>query len=465
MRIPRRAAAVALVSLVSVLVTVGPSVGAQSASDQGGLHADPVLEQLIKESLASRPELHRAHGMARAERERVPQAGALPDPTLSLGIQNDGFGRLQIGAAETSWYSLELSQPLPWPGKLRLRTAVAALAADSVGAAIARAQLSAEADVRRAYLGLILARERLALLEQLDALWQKSAGIARKRYETGEGAQSDVLRAQLEFNRLRKRRWALQAEEQTQIQALNRLRARPLDEPIPTAAKVSEIETPRVEELETVLVRARAASPELVVARLGVSRAQTQTQLARRERFPDFNLSAGIMPRGGLEPMWRAGVGIGLPVWSYRKQSRAVRESDVRAAAEGESAEAVEQILGLRVAERRVALATLVNTIQLYRDGLLVQSQSTVESTLAQYSVGNVTFASVLDANAGYLSDQDDYLLTVADAQRIVIAEEEIALDTIGATLAGSGTGSPTMSGAPSEASAPASQAGASPSM
>jgi outer membrane protein TolC len=400
-------------------------------------YSDAVLEQLIEESLAARPELRESQSLARAERERIPQAGALPDPVLTVGIQNDGFRSIQIGRAETSFYLIEVNQPLPWPGKRQLRTSVAELSAGQAEAGTARARLSAEADVRRTHLDLILVRARLTLLDRLEAIWQKSEGIAKSRYEAGQGAQSDVLRAQLELNRLRKRCWALQAEEQTQVQTLNRLRARPLDEPVRTIARMQDIGTPRVADMETSFAEAQARSPELGAARLGVSRAGKQVDLARRERFPDLGVNAGVMPRGALEPMWRAGVSIGLPVWSYRKQGRAVQESRARAAAQTQSAQSIEQILRLRVAERRVALTTLVDTIQLYEQGLLVQSQATAESTLAQYGVGKVTFASVLDANAGYLSDEEDYLLALAEAQRIAIADAEITLDPVSVSVTG----------------------------
>src|SRR6266511_3205772 len=210
------------------------------------LPTDPALAQLIEQSLAARPELRQAEATVRAERERIPQAGALPDPVLSLGIQNDGFKEIQVGKMETSFYQVMLSQGLPWPGKRGLRADVARIAADEAGAALARARLSTEADVRRAYTDLLFARDRLDLLKQLDEIWQTSAGIARTRYETGDGAQSDVLRAQLELNRLRQRRWSLETQERTAVQTLNRLRAHPLDEPIATSASLTKAELPAV---------------------------------------------------------------------------------------------------------------------------------------------------------------------------------------------------------------------------
>ena len=78
----------------------------------------------------------------RAERERVPQAGALPDPVLSLGIQNDGFSEIMIGKMETSFYQVMLSQ-----GAALARASAGcaptwpASRADEAGAALARARL------------------------------------------------------------------------------------------------------------------------------------------------------------------------------------------------------------------------------------------------------------------------------------------------------------------------------------
>src|SRR5574341_1353488 len=171
---------------------------------------DAVLARLIEESVAARPELREARERARAERARIPQAATLPDPVVTLGLQNDGFCELMIGKMESSYYQVMLSQGLPWPGKLWLRGDAA----------------------------------------QLEAIWQKSAGVARARYEAGEGAQSDVLRAQLELNRLKQRRWALQADERTSLQALDRVRGRPLDEPIPTTASVRDLPLPPLREPE-----------------------------------------------------------------------------------------------------------------------------------------------------------------------------------------------------------------------
>lgn len=430
----RRHAALSLVrcwaafSLACALWFAGPAC---AQSQPVKLPTDATLARLIEQSLAARPELAQARAVAQARAQQVPQAETLPDPMLQLGIQNDGFSSIEIGRMETSFVSFMAAQTVPWPGKLPLRAELAALAATQSGHGITRVRLSTEADVRRAYLDLLLARDRLELLEQLAGVWNKSLDVARIRYEAGQGAQSDVLRAQLECNRLKQRRLLLLAEVDGRVQALNRLRGHPLDEAIETSLHIREL--PALAAFES-LFSARAAlerSPELAAAQLGITRAGKSIALAERSSAPDLTVSAGVMVRGRLPPMWLLTLGAPLPVFSGSKQRHAVAENRAWQNAARQTAASIEQLLRLRHAERRTAFTTLLQTIDLYQQGLLIQSEATLQSTLSQYLVGNVTFVSVMEANSGFISDQENHLQSLAAAHRVLIAEAEASLSEV----------------------------------
>lgn len=421
------------------------------------LTEDPVLSAIVKEAKERRPEVLAVREQIRAGQERVPQAKALPDPTLTLGIQNDGFSGIQIGRMATSFLAVTASQTLPWAGKRRLRGEVTGFGWRAAELDLRRVELSIVADTERAYLDLLLARDQLVLLAKLESLWAQSEGLARLRYEVGEAAQSDVLRAQLERDRLRQRRWALEAEEQRRRVVLNRLRGHEPGEAIATTLALSDLPDPVVPDPNQAVAEAEAESPELKQALLASEQAGRGVELAQRERWPDVTLTAGVMPRGGSFPlMWQAAVGVNLPIWSAQKQSRAIAENQARREAARHGAEAIRQILRQRVHERRMVLAALVAANRLYRSELLARSEATVVSTQAQYQVGRVSFASVLEALAGYLADRNGYLESVAAAQRIAIAEREISLLPGAAIVAAQ---------APASAAARASEDGAASSM
>jgi hypothetical protein len=127
--------------------------------------------------------------------------------------------------------------------------------------------------------------------------------------------------------------------------------------------------------------------------------------------------------------MWSLNVGISLPIWTGRKQQKAVEENQVRQAGDAQGEQAIRQVLLLRVRERVALLDALVKRNRGFREAVLVLSEATSRSTLSQYEVGRLPFASVLEALGSYLGDRSSYLESVAEAQRIAIAQLEVSLD------------------------------------
>ena len=396
---------------------------------------DSTLQTIKQEALERLPEIVRAEQLLRADELRVRQAGALPDPVLSLGIQNDGFNGIEIGRMENSYWSTMVSQTFPWFGKRRLRTQTASGQTEASKAAVERIQLTTTAAVERAYVDLLLVRARLELQLRIEDLSHQAEEYARIRYETGQGSQSDFLRAQLQSNRLDQRRWALEAEEQTRLAALNRLRGNDSDDPIPTTLNLIALADPDTLTFHDAIADAEQRSPDLAAATALADAASTEIGLARKDYYPDFTTSAGIMPRGGGFPtMWTLGVSFNLPLWSARKQKPAVAEARARYSAATSEVEAIRRTLQQRATERVALANSLAKSNRLYRSGLITQSDATVTSTLAQFRVGNTSFVSVLESITGYLSDYEGLLQSIAESQRVAIAHREVSLDPVTAT-------------------------------
>jgi outer membrane protein TolC len=149
--------------------------------------------------------------------------------------------------------------------------------------------------------------------------------------------------------------------------------------------------------------------------------------------------------------MWQVGLAVALPSWSVVRQRSALEELEARARLQASARASAEALVVRRSAERRAALRALVATNRLHRSGLLVQSEATVTSTLAQYQVGKVTFASVLDALRGYLDDVETSLESFAAAQQVAIAERAASLEGAPGLppVPSSSSDAPPMSGGP----------------
>ena len=443
-------------------LVAAPVAGAQPPTPQAPAFQDPALQALIQEALDRNPDLAKARSLVDASKEQIPQAKALPDPSLSLGLQNDGFNGLQVGKMPTSYYQIMFTQPLPWPGKRGTRGDVAALGVRMQDASLARTRLTLLSDLERAYTGLLLVREQLGLLDQQAAYLQQAEGSTRVRYQVGQGNQSDLLRAQLERTRLQQTRLDLQAQEAALLAGLNRIRNRPSGTPLETPAALEALPAPAPDTEEAWMARAESGSPDLAYAQRSLEQAERSLDLAKLNIRPDFAVSAGLMPRGGLDPMWQVNVSIGLPIYARQKQRRAVAEQEWRKQAEGQGVRSVRLLLQQRTRERLARLASDEASIRIYQQGLLVQSEASFKAALAQYEAGKVPFLAVLEALNGWVADRSGYLSVLAQARAEDIALREFNLGpTPGIASASLGSPSLGMSGGgPSAAASSGMKAG-----
>lgn len=396
---------------------------------------DELLAALTDETVAARPELAQAVADVRAARERVPQAQSWSDPMFQFGVQNDSFTKWQVGKMETSWVLFMASQTIPFPGKPGLRGEIANVEVTQRELALERARLTTIAEVRRAYLSLQLARARLALLSKLTALLAQAVEAAQSRYETGDGPQSDILRARLELARLEQQRLMAQANEAVQRQAINRLRGHPLDENVVTRA-LTQLSFPTPPDESEATRHVLQTNPEYLAARAGILSAERTRDLNRRQYLPDISVGAGVMARGSLDPMWTVTIGVPLPVFAATKQSRAVAEAEAMLTSTERSADALEQILRLRTAQRLAYWKTLSDVWRAYQERLLAEAEAVAASTLIQYRIGKVPFASVLEATSATIGLTDSSYSVLADGWTLAIAHDESSLAEVAAASA-----------------------------
>jgi outer membrane protein, heavy metal efflux system len=387
---------------------------------------DPALDQLVAEALAKSPEVAGAQAEAAAARQRIAPARTLPDPFLSFNYQNDGTA-FSLGQRDMTFLGAMFSQPLPWPGKLRLAGEEATQRAEEVERSlVGRTRLGIEARVRRAYVEHLLARDLLDLIEDRGRAWQQISAIVRERYAVGLGVQQDVLRAQVEAIRVDEARADQTAQMAARRAELNRLLARPQETEVPTAAHLEFRD--QLPDLPALLPAVRERSPELAGIALAIEGGRRRVSLAKKDFLPDFVASGGPMYRGGLDPMWQVGLAITLPVYaSSRQRPRlAAAQADVRADESRASSAALE--LEFRTRERMENLAAAIKVARLYRDGVLPVDQLSLESAIASYRTGKLPFVTVLEALNTLYADRALLLTRLAESEKWRVSIDEADL-------------------------------------
>jgi cobalt-zinc-cadmium efflux system outer membrane protein len=382
--------------LLGLLLCAAPCAADPANGSDADFLGTVDLPRLRSYALAHNPEIQAMEQRWRAAQARPPQEGSLPDPVLNAAYHNEGFDGFTQGHSDFSFLRFGAEQEVPFPGKLSLKRAVAARAADREGALYRGTVLAVMARLRVAYDDYWLAHKSIEVVGSNRDLLEKLAAAADARYRVGEGLQQDVVRAQVELSVLAGRLIGLEQEQQSATAlvnaALNRPPAAPLGVPVPMERR------PLAHTLDQLEAVAREQSPNLQAADLGVAGAERSLDLAKRQYYPDFVVRADYFNKAAVTPEWEVGAGIRVPLYFWQKQRAGVREAvagahEARAARQNASQDVLARLRNLYA--QAVSADRLVS---LYETAIVPQAEVSLSSASAGYQVGKVDFLTLLNS-------------------------------------------------------------------
>jgi outer membrane protein TolC len=191
--------------------------------------------------------------------------------------------------------------------------------------------------------------------------------------------------------------------------------------------------------LDALVAATLETSPELRAAAALVERERLASELTRLDFKPDFALQAGYMNRGGLDPMWQAGVGVNLPIRRKQREA-AVAESRARLRGAERRIESLRLLLRLRSEERAALLRSIEEQVTLFGRGVIPQDEMSVEAAVANYRAGKLPFIAVLEALGSLYGDRGAQLRLLAAHRTIRASLEEASLTATPAPSFGAGS-------------------------
>lgn len=387
------------------------------------------LSELVQEALLQNPEIQGAYARVDAAKLRIPQAGALPSPIVMYELNNIGITGISIGQADMSMTGFSFVQGVPFPGKRGLRTQVATASASVDDAKAQVTGWTVVSQLKIAYYDLALAHQALEIIDQSGEVLRLVSQTAEARYRVGNGLQQDILKAQVELSRLAERRTQLQQRRLSAEAVINRVLARPFGTPVGRPAGVSR--TPFSTSLDTLLALVDRQGPLLQTRERDLRRQESEVALARRDSYPDFDVSAGWLTRGRLPDMYQLKIGVELPLYYRRKQRNRVAEAQAMVTEARAEREATHQMLLSDLFDSYTMAKTANEQADLFEQAIIPQAALSLQSAIAGYEVGKVDFLTVLDNILSLLDDKlTGYERVVAYQQALVRLEP-----LIGATL------------------------------
>ena len=343
------------------------------------------LQSLIDEMVARSPEIEAARQRWEAAKAVVPQVQTLPDPKVQFGYQRMPMMEPLQGAM------YGIGQEIPFPGKLRLKGEVAQREADRIEQEYLAIRLRLIARLKETYFDLHFTHKAIEIVERNKVLLMQFEKTAKSRYAVGQAAQQDVFRAQVEISRVLDRLAVLDQQKESLHAAINRIVNRPPAGPLGTPEEIRM--TMLIRPLPDLSRRAENFSPILQASAKGVERGEQAVALARREYFPDFDLSAtGLRNDRINENGYQVMLGIRIPLYYSTKQRQGVRQALSETAGARESFTNTRQDLLFRVKDDFVQAQRAERLVTILRDAIIPQATMALQASQAGYGVGQVDF-------------------------------------------------------------------------
>jgi outer membrane protein TolC len=154
------------------------------------------LHTYLSEAAGNHPALKELHEQWLAALERIPQVTSLEDPMFTFG----GFVQ-----SSSNRLKFSLSQKFPWFGTLRAQGDKAAAEADAVLARLETERDRIFAAVKEAYFEYQYLSNQIQVTESQQEILSYLEEIVLNRYALAMSSQDDVLRIQIEEEKLRDR--------------------------------------------------------------------------------------------------------------------------------------------------------------------------------------------------------------------------------------------------------------------
>jgi outer membrane protein TolC len=345
------------------------------------------LQDAVRMAVDRAPMLDARRAGVTAAQQDAARAGALPDPMLTVGIDNlpvTGSDAFDTGADFMTMKKIGLRQEIPARAKRDARQRLAMRQVDEAAAQSEAERLDVRRNAADAWTRLWTAQQQLMAMQRLREQAVQAMSLAKARLAGGDGSTSDALASKAALVELDSRIEAARADSQAAQAGLARWLG---DADINATTDVVGFDELPVSEAGLLARIDRLAS--LLTQSAQVETAAASVDVARAERHPDWSVGASYGQReNGRDDMLTFEIGIGLPLFTRNRQDRGVaaREADYQSALASQEDLRRQEIA--RVSAGIARWQGLKRQVGLYRNSLLPLAHDRSRTMLAAYRGG-----------------------------------------------------------------------------
>ncbi len=386
------------------------------------------LDQCIAIALQQNPLILSSLQQHQASLARISQAKALPQP--SIGYDSDLQPKF-FNFKDSGESYFGVSQSIEFPGKRHLRGKIASKESNEIMAEIDLLKLDIVFRVKQAFYGLLLAQEKLKYAQQDLELAQDFLKNAELKFDAGDVAKVEALRARVESAKAANEVRSSTNEVRLAKAMLNFLLARKKYTPLEIKG---ELKRPSISlNFEELIKRALSFRPEIKRMGYSLEKETLKKKQGYLSYLPDFDLGVSRHRLEGEGTYWDVTLSFPIPLFFWQPKKGEIREAQANVEALKREAEHLKNAITLEVEEAHMNALTASNMIQLFEEEMLTQAEEVYNMFLFSYQEGEIGGIELIEARRTLIETRKSYADALYNYDASLAALEK----SIGQTLGG----------------------------
>jgi outer membrane protein, heavy metal efflux system len=358
------------------------------------LQTNSSLSNFLHFAVLNQPQVEAAYFDWAASVRRITVERSLPDPRLTF----------QSDIADTVMSLMPgLMMDFPGPGKLKWAANVATAESEARYFVFENAILQTAFALKKSYYELYFLDAKVSVNRETLQLVGEIERLARTQNEVGKVTLQDVLRAQIEQERITTEITNLEDSRNpllAQFKAALGLQADDATPPVPHKFESTPLDLTS----DKLFAAALERNPRLKAMEAEVRRADASIRLAYKARVPDF--SVGVEVDAKASPIFvTPQLGVTLPIWRDKIAAQIAGAQAGKRASEARLT--AEQIaLAVEFAEKSFMFREATRNLEVLTERLLPKARQSLEVAQSGYVSGKVDFLNLLDAERTLLGFQ-----------------------------------------------------------
>jgi outer membrane protein TolC len=362
------------------------------------------LHQCINIAIENNPLVLSSYQQHKASLARVNQAKSIPQPSIDWDsdLQPQLFDFKNTG----EWY-FGVIESIEFPGKRHLRGKIAMTESDQLYEEIELLKLDIIFQVKEAFYALLLAQKKYQHTKQNLDLSQDFLEQTKLKFDAGDVAKVEVLRASVEASKAANELRKMSNEVRLAKARLNYLMARKKYTPL--EIKGEFLKQPLSLDIETLKKRALSFRPEMKSIQHSIQGQNLQKKQAKMSYLPDFDLGVNRHKVKGEGQWWDVTLSFPIPLFFWQPARGEIAEAQANISSLNNEFQHIKNTIALEVEEAFMNAEFASKQIRLFEQEMLVQAEEAYNMFLFSYQEGEIGGIELIEARRTLIQTRTSY--------------------------------------------------------